>query len=164
MSQRIPDASGRSPPDYPGAAVAVEHGCATLDTALGLAVLEVRRPTVTGGPSGTGSARGRDARRRSGPVAAYEANVRGVHPLSCTFFDDPDRDDRGDVVLFRCPRPGVRRGQMAARFTDTPDFCRSTATGACPRPCRNSRAGARSCALHYKTSRITSAVGDEFTS
>ncbi|MGV0769455.1 NUDIX hydrolase [Mycobacterium syngnathidarum] len=92
-------ASRTSLEDYPRPSVAVDTAVLTLDPALGLAVLQVRRPrSPEWALPGTFLHRGEilaDAVRRS---LADKANVHGLDPRQLHVFDAPDRDDRGWVL------------------------------------------------------------------
>src|SRR5258705_13815614 len=97
MSQRnYRDAGGRSLSDYPRPSVAVDTAVLTLDTALGVVVLEVRPPTGTGWAlPGTVLHEGQTLADAVDRALRMKANVRGPHPRQLHVFDDPGRDDRG---------------------------------------------------------------------
>jgi 8-oxo-dGTP diphosphatase len=120
MSQRnYRDSIGRSLSDYPRPSVAVDTAVLTVDTALGLVVLEVRRPTGTGWAlPGTFLYEGETLADAVDRSLRMKANVRGLHPRQLHVFDDPDRDDRG-WVLSVAHVEVVRPEQLAARSTDT---------------------------------------------
>ncbi|MUL67547.1 NUDIX hydrolase [Mycobacterium sp. CBMA 234] len=93
------DPSGKSLEDYPRPSVAVDTAVLTLDSDLGLVVLEVLRPDgnhwVLPGTFLHEHETLADAVERS---LADKANVHGLRPRQLHVFDDPDRDDRGRVL------------------------------------------------------------------
>src|SRR6478609_2637441 len=117
MSQRnYRDSIGRSLSDYPRPSVAVDTAVLTVDTALGLVVLEVRRPTGTGWAlPGTFLYEGETLADAVDRSLRMKANVRGLHPRQLHVFDDPRRDDRG-WVLSVAHIDVVRPDQLASRF------------------------------------------------
>src|SRR5258708_1525652 len=126
------DSIGRSLSDYPRPSVAVDTAVLTLDTALGLVVLEVRRPTGTGWAlPGTFLHEGETLADAVDRSLRMKANVRGLHPRQLHVFDDPDRDDRG-WVLSVAHVEVVRPEQLAARFTDTTRLVSVHAPGRLP--------------------------------
>ncbi len=126
------DSIGRSLSDYPRPSVAVDTALLTLDTALGLVVLEVRRPTGTGWAlPGTFLYKGETLAAAVDRSLRRKANVRGLHPRQLHVFDDPDRDDRG-WVLSVAHVEVVRPEQLAARFTDTTRLVSVHAPGRLP--------------------------------
>jgi ADP-ribose pyrophosphatase YjhB (NUDIX family) len=97
----------------------VDTAVLTLDSDLGLVVLEVRRPQHKAGWALPGTflhegERLADAVDRS---LRDKANVRGLHPRQLHVFDDPDRDDRG-WVLSVAHVDVVRAEQLASRFDE----------------------------------------------
>src|SRR6478735_1713941 len=116
MSERTHrDSSGRALADYPRPSVAVDTALLTLDADLGLAVLEVRRPSGTGWAlPGTFLHEGETLADAVDRSLRIKANVRGLQPRQLHVFDDPDRDDRG-WVLSVAHVEVVRPEQLAER-------------------------------------------------
>ncbi len=119
MSERVfRDSSGRSLAEYPRPSVAVDTALLTLDSDLGLVVLQVRRENDRGwGLPGTFLHEGErlaDAVDRS---LLEKAGVRGLHPRQLHVFDDPGRDERG-WVLSVAHVDVVRSDRLVSRFAD----------------------------------------------
>ncbi|CAJ1501251.1 NUDIX hydrolase [[Mycobacterium] burgundiense] len=93
------DSSGRTLGDYPRPSVAVDAAVLTVDPAVGLSVLQVRR---TGGRGwalpGTFLHAGETLADAVARALADKANVTGLCPRQLHVFDDPERDDRGWVL------------------------------------------------------------------
>jgi ADP-ribose pyrophosphatase YjhB (NUDIX family) len=93
------DGSGRTLADYPRPSVAVDTALLTLDRALGLVVLEVRRPTGRGWALPGTFLHERERLADAVNRALWDkAHIRGLRPRQLQVFDDPGRDDRGWVL------------------------------------------------------------------
>src|SRR5690349_8917264 len=113
------DSSGRTLADYPRPSVAVDTALLTLDTQLGLVVLEVRRPSGTGWAlPGTFLHEGETLADAVDRSLREKANVRGLRPRQLHVFDDPRRDNRG-WVLSVAHIDAVRPDQLSSRLPET---------------------------------------------
>src|SRR6476619_5400804 len=133
MSQRnYRDAGGRTLSDYPRPSVAVDTAVLTLDTALGLGVLQVRRPRGAGWAlPGTFLHEGETLADAVDRSLRDKANVRGLHPRQLHVFDDPTRDDRGWVLSVAHVQV-VRPEQLADRFAERTRLVSTHAPGRLP--------------------------------
>ncbi|MBE1548116.1 ADP-ribose pyrophosphatase YjhB (NUDIX family) [Mycobacterium sp. OAS707] len=112
------DSSGRTLADYPRPSVAVDTALLTLDTQLGLVVLEVRRPSGTGWAlPGTFLHEGETLADAVDRSLREKANVRGLRPRQLHVFDDPRRDNRG-WVLSVAHIDVVRPDQLSSRLPE----------------------------------------------
>ncbi|MBP1819281.1 NUDIX hydrolase [Mycobacterium sp. OAE908] len=113
------DSSGRTLADYPRPSVAVDTALLTLDTQLGLVVLEVRRPSGPGWAlPGTFLHEGETLADAVDRSLREKANVRGLRPRQLHVFDDPRRDNRG-WVLSVAHIDVVRPDQLSSRLPET---------------------------------------------
>lgn len=93
------DSSGRTLGDYPRPSVAIDAAVLTVDPAVGLSVLQVRRAGGRGWAlPGTFLHAGETLADAVARALADKANVHGLCPRQLHVFDDPERDDRGWVL------------------------------------------------------------------
>ncbi len=120
MNQRMyRDSSGRTLAEYPRPSVAVDTALLTLDSDLGLAVLEVRRDSGRGwGLPGTFLHVGETLAVAVDRALREKAGVAGLQPRQLRVFDDPKRDERG-WVLSVAHVDVVQADRLAVRYADS---------------------------------------------